>query len=189
MIRRFLISVFEVAEIALITIVTVVIIRTFLVQPFIVSGASMDPNFANGDYLLIDELTYRLRLPERGEVAVFRYPDNQSTFFIKRIIGLPGERVVIWDGKVRIFNEEYPEGFLLKEDYLPASLATLPRANGKTEFNVSPGEYFVLGDNRSQSFDSRDWGLLARSDIVGLARVRLWPIGTLHAFAAPNYEI
>lgn len=185
--RRFLISVFEVAEIAIITIVTVIIIRSFLVQPFIVSGGSMDPNFTSGDYLLVDELSYRLRAPGRGEIAVFRYPNDESTFFIKRIIGLPGETVTISDGKVKIVNSEHSEGFFLDERYLPQGLQTLPRGNGKVEFTVLPGDYFVLGDNRMQSYDSRDWGLVKRTEIVGLARVRLWPINTLHAFAAPNY--
>ena len=188
MIRRFLISVFEVAEIAVVTIVTVIIIRTFLVQPFIVSGGSMDPNFTNGDYLLVDELTYRLRTPERGEVAVFRYPNEESTFFIKRIIGLPGEKITITNGKVEVFNAEHPDGLVLAEHYLPPALETLPRGNGKVEFSVAAGEFFVLGDNRMQSFDSRDWGLVKRSEIIGLARVRLWPVSAFHAFAAPSYE-
>jgi len=181
--RRFISSVLEVLEVALIAIVSVFLIRTFLVQPFLVSGASMEPNFSNGDYLLIDEITYKFRQPERGEVLVFRYPNNESTFFIKRAIGLPGERVVIEEGKVQVFNSENPEGLSLKEYYLQQGVET----SGKVDVMLKEGEYFVLGDNRSASFDSRSWGVLKTKEIIGLARVRLWPISDLTAFAAPSY--
>src|SRR3990167_8771458 len=98
--RQFFVSVLEVLEVALIAIAAVFFIRNFLVQPFLVSGSSMIPNFHDGDYLLVDELTYRFRTPERGEVAVFRYPNDESTYFIKRIIGLPNERIKIANGQV-----------------------------------------------------------------------------------------
>lgn len=181
--RRFLVSVLEIAEIGLVAIGSVFLIRGFLVQPFLVSGASMMPNFANGDYLLIDELSYRFRSPERGEVVVFRYPNDESVYFIKRIIGLPGETVNIKNGKIAIRSEKNSEGFVLAENYLP------PNANtgGNTEFKLGADQYFVLGDNRSYSFDSRGWGTLPAKDIVGLARLRLWPLDGLAAFAAPQY--
>lgn len=182
--KKFLYSFFEVLEVALIAVISVFLVRTFLVQPFLVSGESMSPNFSNGDYLLVDELTYHFRAPERGEVAVFKYPGGDGeTYFIKRIIGLPGETVKIDSGKVYIINESNPDGFLLDEKYLSDRTATM----GNAEFKVQPGKYFVLGDNRSYSFDSRSWGLLERSEIVGLARLRLWPIVNMRAFAAPQY--
>src|SRR3990167_7518485 len=108
--KNFIASLLEVLEIALIAIVTVFIVRSFLLQPFLVNGASMEPNFSNGDYLLVDELTYRLRSPERGEVIVFRYPGDESTYYIKRIIGLPGERVVVSGGKITVFSASKTEG-------------------------------------------------------------------------------
>jgi len=181
--RKFLSSVLEVFEVALIAVVSVFLIRTFLVQPFLVSGASMAPNFSSGDYLLVDELTYRVREPERGEVVVFSYPSEGSTYFIKRVIGLPGEGIKIEGNIVSVFSEEYPEGFVLDENYLPPGTVT----RGSVDLRLSEGEYFVLGDNRSYSFDSRSWGTLVYEDIVGLARVRLWPLGSLRAFAAPQY--
>ncbi len=181
--RNFLASALEVFEVAVIAIGAVFLIRNFLVQPFLVSGLSMTPNFHDGDYLLVDELTYRFREPERGEVAVFRYPNNESTFFIKRIIGLPGERVVVKDGQITLFNSEYPRGVVLTEDYLPKGIVT----SGSGEFEIPQGKYFVLGDNRSYSFDSRSWGLLEAKEIIGLTRLRLWPLGSLRAFAAPEY--
>ncbi len=181
--RSFFSSVLEVLEVALIAIVSVFLIRTFLVQPFLVSGASMEPNFSDGDYLLVDEITYKFREPERGEVVVFKYPNNEATFFIKRVIGLPGERVVIEGGGVKVFNNENAGGLELKEYYLQSGLET----SGKADVTLKEGEYFVLGDNRSASFDSRSWGILDIKEVIGLARVRLWPIGSLTTFAAPNY--
>lgn len=181
--RSFFSSVLEVLEVALIAIVSVFLIRTFLVQPFLVSGASMEPNFSDGDYLLVDEITYKFREPERGEVVVFKYPNNETTFFIKRVIGLPGERVVIEGGEVKVFNDENLDGLELKEYYLQPGLET----SGKVDVTLKEGEYFVLGDNRSASFDSRSWGILNIKEVIGLARVRLWPIGSLTTFAAPNY--
>lgn len=181
--RKFLASLLEVAEIAIIALGAVFVVRQFLIQPFLVSGASMSPNFASGDYLMIDELTYRIRLPDRGEVVVFRYPNDPSTFFIKRIIGLPGERVTVSDGKIVIYNGENKGGFLLKESYLPANLST----QGSVDVTISSGEYFVMGDNRPYSFDSRSWGKLPAKDIIGIARIRLWPVSGLEILSAPQY--
>lgn len=169
---------------ALIAVVSVFIVRTFLVQPFLVSGDSMSPNFSNGDYLLVDELTYHFRDPARGEVVVFRYPGgDSSTYFIKRVIGLPGEDVRIAGGKVYIVNKESPNGFQIDESYLPIKTIT----SGDATYKLGPGQYFVLGDNRSYSFDSRSWGLLGGKEIVGIARLRLWPLDSFRAFAAPQY--
>jgi signal peptidase I len=181
--RQFFASVLEVLEVALVAVGAVFLIRSFLIQPFLVSGSSMVPNFKNGDYLLVDELTYHFRLPERGEVVVFRYPNDMSTYFIKRIIGLPGERVVIKDNKITVYSGENQQGFVLAESYLPGSVHT----NGEEEFKLKDGQYLMLGDNRSYSFDSRSWGLLPASDIIGLVRLRLWPVTDFRAFAAPQY--
>lgn len=170
--RQFLLSVWEAAEVILIALVTVFIIRTFLIQPFLVSGASMEPNFSDGNYLLIDEITYRFREPQRGEVVVFRYPNDQSTFFIKRIIGLPGERVAIKDNKAMI------NGKVLTEDYLALGIVTA----GNVDAALGSNEYFVLGDNRYNSFDSRNWGMVLRENITGLVRFRLFPLGKVGVF-------
>lgn len=181
--RQFFASVLEVVEVAVVAVGAVFLIRHFLIQPFLVSGASMSPNFQNGDYLLIDELTYRFRSPERGEVIVFRYPKDPATYFIKRIIGLPGERVEIKDNRITIFNKDNPGGFVLAEAYLPSTFVT----NGNEEVALGSGEYMMLGDNRSFSYDSRNWGPMPAQDIVGLVRLRLWPLSDLTAFAAPQY--
>jgi signal peptidase I len=185
--RRFFASLLEVVEVTIVALGAVYLIRTFLVQPFLVSGHSMAPNFSDGDYLLVDQIVYHFRPPQRGEVVVFRYPRDESAYFIKRIIGLPGERLEIKNGKVWVWNSDHPDGFVLGERYLPGGEATLSRSGEKAAFVLGPNEYLVLGDNRQFSFDSRDWGILPASDIVGLARLRLWPPKGLTVFAAPAY--
>ena len=184
MIRKLLTSLAEIVEVAVIALVAVFLIRSYLVQPFLVSGNSMVPTFMNGDYLLVDELSYHFREPYRGEVTVFRYPQNESTFFIKRVIGLPGERVKIENNTITIYNTKYPNGKVLEEAYLPKDLIT----SGSINTELKADQYFVLGDNRLFSYDSRSWGVLPAKDIVGLARLRLWPPRSIQAFAAPAYE-
>jgi len=176
--KYFLLAFWEVAEVILIAVVTVFFVRTFLMQPFLVSGASMEPNFSTGNYLLIDEVTYRLRAPERGEVVVFKYPNDPSVYYIKRIIGLPGERVIVKNGEVEIINKEYPEGFKVDEIYLDTSLKTL----GDIDSVLGKNDYFVMGDNRGFSYDSRSWGTLPEDNIVGIVRLRLFPINSIEAF-------
>ena len=177
--KQFLLSVWEVVEVVVVAVVTVFIIRSYLVQPFLVSGASMEPNFSSGDYLIIDEISYRFRDPKRGEAIVFRYPENPEIFYIKRVIGLPGERVVIRDGVVTIFNEESSEGFTLNESYIAPAV----RTSGNVETLLSEGEYFVVGNNRNYSFDSRSWGVLPKENFIGLVRLRLFPFTEFKAFA------
>ncbi len=170
-------------EIVLIAVLVVIGVRYFLVQPFLVDGSSMEPNFHSGDYILINEISYRFKEPQRGDIIVFHYPGNESTYFIKRIIGLPNEKVEIKDGKVTVFNTQNPGGLLINESYLPADIKT----TGDKTVTLSSDQYYVLGDNRDASFDSRSWGPLKRSEIVGSVWVRLWPLSQITAFAKPNY--
>lgn len=180
--KSFLANVWEIAEVVLIALVTVFFIRTFVVQPFLVSGASMEPTFSNGHYLLVDEATYRFRAPERGEVLVFRYPGDKSSFFIKRLIGLPGETVTIHNGSVSVTTASGT--FTLSEAYLPPQLKT----SGEVVTKLGTDEYFVLGDNRNNSFDSRNWGKLPKDDIIGLVRLRIFPFSAFQTFPAPQYS-
>ncbi len=163
----------EVLKFTLIALLIVVPVRLYIAQPFIVSGASMDPSFATGNYLIIDELSYRIKPPQRGDVIVLNPPDQTGRFFIKRIIGLPGETVVIHNFTVTIKNAQHPEGFSLQEPYVVEK-----NKGGRGELSVTlpPTEYFVMGDNRNASFDSRDWGNLERNRIVGRALLRLFPL-------------
>lgn len=176
---------FEMVKIAVIAGITIGLIRYFLFKPFYVKGASMEPTFYEKEYLIIDELSYRLREPIRGEVIVFRYPDNPKEHFLKRIIGLPGETVKISSGKVIIYNDEHPEGMAIDEFYLPSDIAT----EGDRLVTVGEDQFFLMGDNRPNSFDSRRFGSVDRSFIVGRAWIRGWPFSRAEIFSAPNLNI
>lgn len=176
--KVFFLAIWEVLEVVLVAVITVFLIRSFLVQPFLVSGASMEPNFSSGNYLLIDEVAYRFREPKRGEVIVFKYPQNPSIYYIKRIIGLPGETVKIEKGTVDIIKTTGSEE-MLPEGYLPPGTLT----SGNVNRTLGPAEYFMLGDNRNYSFDSRGWGPMDKKYIVGLVRLRLLPVSQVQAFA------
>lgn len=176
--KLFLSAFWEVVEVVLIAVVTVLCIRTFLMQPFLVDGASMEPNFSTGNYLIIDEVTYKLRAPERGEVVVFRYPNDPSVYYIKRIVGLPGERIAVKNGEVTIFNTDHPQGFKPDQSYLGVNSLT----TGNLDVTLENNDYFVMGDNRNFSYDSRLWGPLPKSNIIGIVRLRLFPIASAKAF-------
>lgn len=170
----------ELLKVFLISMAIIIPIRYFLVQPFFVRGASMEPSFQDGEYLVIDQLSYRLREPARGEVVVFRFPLRPSQFFIKRIVGLPGETVVVREGRVMIQNQAHPAGVILDESfYLDGAV----RTGGNVTVRLNEEEYFVLGDNRAASSDSRSWGVLPRADVVGRAWIRAWPFDSLAFFA------
>lgn len=179
--KKFLWSFFEAVETIAVALIAVFLVRTFIAQPFLVSGASMEPNFRDGNYLLVDEVTYRFREPERGEVVVFRYPGDHKSYYIKRIIGLPSERIVLGDGGVTVYAAS-GEKKILGEDYVNRVFPYQP-----LDRVLNAEEYFVMGDNRNFSFDSRSWGSLKRSEIIGIARLRLWPINKVMAFSAPAY--
>jgi len=182
--KKFLSFIWEITKIVVIALVIVVPIRYFLFQPFFVRGQSMEPNFENGDYLIIDELSYRFRAPERGEVVVFKYPQNLSQRYIKRIIGLPGETIEIKDGQVIIYREDSKAEVLDESSYLPSYIQTI----GDLQVSLNENEYFVLGDNRSVSSDSRRWGSLPREDIIGRVYFRAWPLITWAKIELPSYS-
>jgi signal peptidase I len=162
----------ETAKIIIISLAIIIPIRYFLFQPFFVRGASMEPNFENGEYLIIDEISYRFHEPERGDVIVFKYPKHPSQYYIKRIVALPEEVIRIEDGKITIFSKENPVGFILDEPYLSEENKFTP---GNLEINLDENDYFVLGDNRQASSDSRIWGSVPRHYIIGQPRLRAWP--------------
>lgn len=174
----------EVLQIVIISAAIIIPIRYFLIQPFYVKGASMEPNFYDHEYLIIDELSYRLREPLRGEIVVFRYPRDESQFFIKRVIGLPGETVEVTDAHVVIYNDANPNGKALDEDpYLDGVLT-----QGKKKITLGPDEYFVMGDNRDESLDSRSFGAVKKSEIVGRVWVRGLPLSRISTFDVPTYN-
>ena len=162
----------EILKIVIISLAIIVPIRYFLIQPFFVKGASMEPNFLDGDYLIINEISYRFEKPQRGDVVIFRYPLDPSQYFIKRIVGLPNEIIKIEDGRVIIYNKEISdEGIILDESVYLDNMYT----PGNLEITLKDNEYFVLGDNRRASSDSRKWGAVPRKYIIGEAWLRAWP--------------
>jgi len=176
--------IWEITKIVIIALVIVIPIRYFIFQPFFVKGQSMEPNFENGDYLIVDEISYRFQEPMKGEVVVFKYPNDPSQRYIKRIIGLPGETIEIENGKVIIFNENGSQ-ILNELNYLPPGLQTI----GDIRVSLDKDEYFVLGDNRASSSDSRRWGPLPRENIIGRVFLRAWPFTTITKFEVPTYQL
>lgn len=166
----------ELVEFVIIAVVIVIPFRMFIAQPFVVNGASMDPTFQDTEYLIVDQISYRFETPARGSVLIFKYPKNESKYFIKRVIGLPGETVKIKDGVVTIVNAENKAGFVLDEPYV-----AFPKKD-TSEMTLDTGEYFVMGDNRLGSADSRYWGPVPTKDIVGRPILRLFPISTASVF-------
>ncbi len=175
--------IWESLKVIIISLLIIIPVRYFLIQPFYVKGASMEPNFYDHEYLIIDEISYRFEDPKRGDVVVFRYPDKPDQFFIKRIIGLPSEKVVIEDGRVKIGN--MPEGdlYILDEtQYLPDVYT-----QGEADVILGNDEYYVLGDNRSSSLDSRVFGPIHKDAIIGRAWIRGWPFDRIDMFESPSY--
>jgi signal peptidase I len=162
-------SFWELVRFAFLALIIVFPIRAFVAEPFVVSGNSMIPTFQNGNYLIIDKISYVWSSPKRDDVIVFKYPNDQTKYFIKRIIGLPNETVDIKGSAVIITNTEHPEGFTLNEPFVKNI------SNNTTHFELKGDEYFVMGDNRSGSSDSRYWGAVKRSLITGRAFLRLLP--------------
>lgn len=181
---------FEIAETAVMAILIFLVLYLFLVRPHQVRGDSMSPNFRDGEYLLTEMISYNIfkRDLQRGEVVVFRSPEQPNLDFIKRIIALPGEKIKLQNGRVFIINETNPEGFLLEEPYLEEGTPTKGRRTIREGevFSTKDG-YVVLGDNRDRSSDSREWGVIQKADIVGRVWFRYWPPESLSLIKPASY--
>lgn len=164
----------ELINYAIIALIVVVPFRIFIAQPYVVDGSSMDPTFKNADYLIVDQLSRRFEVPERGSVVIIRYPKDPSKFFIKRLIGFPGEKIEIKEGSVYITSNG--KTISLEEPYVFFS----KKENFKTQ--LGEDEYFVMGDNRAGSSDSRIWGSLPRKYIIGTPLLRLLPLNKITFF-------
>ncbi len=162
----------EVFKIVIISLAIIIPVRYYLIKPFYVKGASMEPNYYDHEYLIIDEISYRFGEPQRGDVVVFRSPFESGQYFIKRVIGLPGDKIKIESGKITVYNETKPQGQVLEEEYLLPATKTL----GDVDVKLDAAEYFLLGDNRSASLDSRAFGAVRRENIVGRTLLRGWPL-------------
>ncbi|MDR3583077.1 MAG: signal peptidase I [Candidatus Pacebacteria bacterium] len=185
----------EIIKIIALAFIIIVPIRVFLFQPFFVQGSSMEPNFEDGQYLIVNEFGYKetdlsisstnlfnvkpFKVAARQSVVVFRYPLDPSKFFIKRVIGLPGETVQVKDDQVTVFNKTHPDGFVLNEStYLSSSVMT----SGDDKITLGPDQYFVMGDNREFSSDSRAWGPVPVSDLIGEVELRAWPLNKISVY-------
>lgn len=173
----------ELLKVLIIGAFAVVAIRYFIFKPFVVKGTSMEPNFHESEYLIIDELTYRVHPPSRGDIIVLRYNGGaQSEFFLKRVVGLPGERVIVVGGRVKIVSATHPSGMLLDEEkYLSQNVVT----TGDIDITLGSDEYYVLGDNRPASLDSRRIGPIHAQDIVGRVLLRGYPLSRIELFNGP----
>lgn len=160
----------ELIRFALIALAIVIPIRVFIAEPFVVSGSSMVPTFTDKDYLIIDKLTYRLHSPQRDDVIVFKYPNDTSKYFIKRIIALPGETIDIKGQTITIVNEAHPEGLVLDQSFIQNM------SSDDIHLKLKKDEYYVMGDNRTASSDSRVWGPLNKKFMTGKVWLRLLPI-------------
>ncbi len=173
-------SLIDILQFAIITTLIVIPIRFYIAQPFVVNGASMDPTFENGQYLIVDEISYRFQKPARGDVIIFKFPLDPAKFLIKRIVGLPGETVSFKNDHIEIAKGTstpvvLAEPYIVFESREPNRVVTL-----------KDNQYYVLGDNRPKSYDSRLWGPLEGKDIIGRPVLRLFPFGAIGIFPGTN---
>lgn len=185
--KIFLADGWDLLKFAVIALAVVIPIRMWIAQPFVVSGESMYPTFDNGQYLIVDEISYILGNIHRGDVVIFRYPGDTKRFFIKRLIGLPNEKIIVTDKDVTIINKDNPNGFKLTEPYINEKIFTQTG-----EYTTGDGEYFVMGDNRNKSSDSRTWGestptKLTNKLMIGKAFLRLLPFNKV-SYLPGNYN-
>ena len=186
MLKNFFSFIFELTKIVVISLAIIIPVRYFLIQPFYVKGASMEPNFHDREYLIVDEISYRVKEPSRGDIVVFRYPRNPQEFFIKRIIGLPGEKIQVKNGEVKIFNDVKIDGATLDEGYLEEGTKTYALVDNI--ITLAEDEYYVLGDNRNASKDSRSFGPVNESFIIGKVLLRGWPFSKIGLFESYEYS-
>lgn len=183
--------IWDLVKILVIALVIIVPFRMFIAEPFVVSGHSMLPNFFDKDYLIIDRISYRTHEPQRGDAIVLKYPKDPSQYFIKRVIGLPGDKVCFFQNHVYIYNGQYPQGLRLSEPYLSSNMETLgqPSCSALSSIQtLGSSEYYVLGDNRTASSDSRVWGILPQDDIVGRVWLRVFPLNHFGLIKSPAYQ-
>ncbi len=160
-------------------IILVKLIQGFLIQPFIVDGGSMLPTYHNQEFLLVDKFSYLIGKPHRGDVMIFKLYEGETNpyngkYLIKRVIGLPGEHIVVRNGVTIIYNKDYPNGFTVEESFV-----AYKDIQKNADVTLDDHHYFMMGDNRTQSYDSRDWGPLDSANIRGQVLFRIFPLSKL----------
>ena len=179
--------IFELIKIVVISFIIILAVRYFLIEPFYVKGASMEPNFFDHQYLVIEKVSYRFNEPRRGDVVVFRYPADPKQFFIKRVMGLPGEHIRIENGGVYLAATGADQ--LIPESYIASTTKTELPLKGYGDVTLGNDEYFLMGDNRTESLDSRVFGPVKYDFIIGRTWVRGWPFNQIKIFGSPDYNI
>jgi len=188
--KDFLSFIFDLLKTGVIVFAIAFALRFFAIQPFVVEGESMMPNYKNNEYLLAEKISYLIGEPKRGDVVVFKYPKNPSVNYIKRVVGLPGETVKISNNQIVIINSEFPTGLILSEDYIPKDYLTMiNKSDAKLNKTLKADEFFVLGDNRQHSSDSREWGVLPKSNITGRAWLTLLPVDQFSLHHRISYQV
>jgi len=180
----------DILETVVISLAIFVVFYVFIAQPHQVKGDSMLPDFHTGEYILTNKLSFKFSNPKRGDVIVFKYPNAPQYDYIKRIVGLPKEEIELINGVVTVYNEENPSGFKLDEPYLSKGTVTMGRSflSENLRYKIPENEYFVMGDNRDKSSDSRQWGPLPKDNIIGRSWVRYWPPQALAVIDTPRYN-
>lgn len=175
-------SAYETLRTIVLVLLAAFLVRSFIAQPFVVQGRSMEPNFHHQDYLVVDKVKYRLDNPQRGDIIVFKAPEDMTQNYIKRVIGLPGEKVTIENESVKINDEP------LAEQYIPSlTPSDLSSTRFFLEKTLGEHEYFVLGDNRDHSSDSRSWGALPDTNIIGRVLITVFPVRDFGVIKPPEY--
>ncbi|MFW0862133.1 MAG: signal peptidase I [Candidatus Komeilibacteria bacterium] len=179
--------VFEMIKVLVVSLIIIVPIRAYVVQPFYVDGASMEPNFHDGEYLIVDEISYRFKDPQRGDIVIFHPPDNPKVYYIKRIIGMPNEVVDIKNGEIKIYENDSPDPLIVDESkYLTKDYYLRP--SEKYHVKLGEGEYYLMGDNRPNSLDSRRLGPISELHIKGKVALRAFPFDKFTVIKPPIYE-
>lgn len=183
--KRIIGAFFDFLQGIVVVLAVLVMIYLFIMSPQEISGASMEPNFHNGEYILTNKVQTKFRAPQRGDVVVFKSPKNKEVDYIKRIIGLPGDTVKL------SANKFYVNGQVVDEPYLPADIVVFGGSylQEGAEIVVPPGTYFVSGDNRPHSSDSREFGPIAMEDFIGTVFFRYWPVSQMGVIPHPTYNI
>jgi signal peptidase I len=180
---------FEVVETLVLTIVIFVGIQVFVAQPYKVEQVSMENTLLPGQFVLVDKLTPRWTPYSRGDIVVFDPPDtwapNSRVPYIKRVIGVPGDRIELRDGKVFVNHVKLEEPYVFEDGGV--GQASEPSPEGASEWLVPTGDLFVMGDHRGESADSRSFGPIAISHVIGRAWMRYWPFDTFGILTKPSY--
>lgn len=181
--KRAVAALFDFLQSIVVVLAIMVMIYLFVMSPQEISGASMEPNFHNGEYILTNKIQYKLENPKRGDVVIFKSPLNKDIDYIKRIIALPGEKVMLKDSALWVNGKKVSEPYLAPDVYIFGG----SYLKEGVEVTVVEGMYFVSGDNRPHSSDSREFGPIAKEDFIGKALLRYWPFDRLGIIPRPDY--